>query len=106
MIGKLRNRVTIQQEGKTSDGQGGYSLGWTALDTVWCRITPIRGEERIQAGGLESSVTHRARIRYRSDVTAGMRLLLGSTAYNIRAVLNPDERKQYLLMDVEEGVAT
>lgn len=107
MAGGLRQKVTIQQESNTDDGQGGSTKGWSAFaSSVDCRLEPLRGDERLQAGTLEPRITHRATIRYRSGVTAGMRLLLGSTAYNIRAVTNPDERQRYLVMDVEEGVAT
>lgn len=107
MAAGLRQRVTIQQESEVSDGQGGYTLSWTAVaSSVPCRIEPLRGDERIQAGSLAAPVTHRATIRYRAGITAGQRLLHGSVAYNIRAVLNPDERKRYLVMDVEEDVAT
>ena len=35
MIGKLRHRVTLQSEGETPDGGGGYALAWSAVATVW-----------------------------------------------------------------------
>lgn len=106
-IAQLRQKVTIQQESEVADGQGGYTVGWSAFaSNVDFRLEPVRGDERLQAQSLASAVMYRGTMRWRAGVTAGMRVLLGSTAYNIRAVVNPDERRRYLVLDLEEGVAT
>ena len=47
-------------------------------------------------------------MRWRSDlaITSDMRLLYNSRTFNIRAVMNVDERNQYAELLVEEGGAT
>ncbi|HEU0118812.1 MAG TPA: phage head closure protein [Alphaproteobacteria bacterium] len=106
-IGELRKQVIIQQEAQTPDGAGGYSLSWTNVATVWAEITPASGREVYTAQHLEGHVTHHIYMRYRSDiaVTTDMRVLYGARSFNIRSVMNYDERNQRLELLVEEGVA-
>lgn len=103
--GPLRERCAIQAESTSDDGMGGQTLSWSTSATVWARVTPIGGREQVQAQQVQDSVTHRVTIRYRPGLNAGMRLLWGSKPLNIRAVTNPDEKKKYLELLTEEGVA-
>lgn len=108
-VGKLRHRVTLQEETRVSDGGGGYTLGWANLaanPTVWAAIEPLTGREYLQARQLAQAVTHRVTLRHRGDVTAGMRLVKGARVFNIRSVIDPGERGRWLELMCEEGVAT
>lgn len=106
MIGKLRHRVTIQSESTTADGGGGFTLAWTDVTTVWAAVEPLKGAERLRGQQLEAAVTHKITIRHRSDVTTKQRLKFGTRLFNVRAVINPDERDRWLELLCEEGVAT
>lgn len=109
MIGKLRHRLTIEEEARVADGGGGFAVTWSELSTdptVWGAVVPLSGREVLQAQQLATPVTHKVTIRHRSDVTAAMRLKLGTRAFNIRAVINVDERDRWLELMCEEGVAT
>lgn len=105
-IGSLRARIVIQQEARTPDGAGGYALAWSDVVSLWARIEPVSGRETLQGARLESRVTHRITIRYRSGVDAGMRALYGSRIFNIRAVINPGEDNRHLRLLAEEGGAS
>lgn len=102
-IGELRKLVTIQGESSTPDDAGGYVLSWTNLATAWAEITALNGREVYTAQHLEGRVTHRVTMRYRAGVTTDMRLTCGSRVFNIRAVMNSDERNRWLELLVEEG---
>ena len=104
-IGELRKRVTIQAETPTTDNAGGYALGWTDVATVWADIRPLTGNEAFTAEHLEGLVTHRVTMRYVTGITTDMRVTYNSRAFNIRAVLNTDERNQWTELLVEEGAA-
>lgn len=108
--GRLRHRLVLQQRSPQADGGGGEAGDpWAApitLATVWGRIEPLRGDERVRALRLEARVTHRIVIRFRSGVTSDMRLVFGARHFNIRAVLDPGERRRALELLCEEGVAT
>jgi SPP1 family predicted phage head-tail adaptor len=107
-INSLRHRVVIQSELASADGAGGYSLSWNFIATVWASVTPLSGREILAGQRLESRITHRIRMRYRSDitVTSSTRLSWNGRTFNIRAVINPGQRNRWLELLVEEGTTT
>lgn len=105
-FGAYRQRLYVQQENPVADTGGGSSIGWTTINTVWASIEPITGWERLQANKLTGSISHRIRMRYDNTITPSMRFLLGSRVFNIRAVMNVEERNKTLEIIAEEGVAT
>lgn len=93
--GPLQSRVIIQHlvAGQEPDGQPVDV--WANLipdgdGGVWANIRNLRGAEAIRADRETSTVQTSIRIRRRTDVTAAMRVVYGSTTYEIKAVL-PDE---------------
>lgn len=94
-IGKLKNRVTIQQLTAGQDEIGQPVTTWSDVATAWANIRHISGIEAVRADSFASIVKVSIRIRYRVGINAGMRILHDSTAYNITAVLPDEGKKQY-----------
>lgn len=88
-IGALNSRVTIKVPLTAQDDHGQPNAGFTDLATVWADIRYLRGFEAIKAGASTSTVSTSIRVRYRTDITAGMQVWHGNVKYNINAVL-PD----------------
>lgn len=88
--GKLNQRVKIQQLVAGQDALGQPVETWSDLATVWANVRYQTGIEAINSDAEVSLARASVRIRYRSDVTAGMRVLHGSVVLDIKAVL-PDE---------------
>lgn len=103
LASRLVRRVSLQQALAASDGMGGQTVSWDELDQVFAEITPLRGQEQLIARQMTSSVSHRLTIRYRGDVTAGMRVAYGARAFHIRAVINPGEWNERLELLCDEG---
>jgi SPP1 family predicted phage head-tail adaptor len=107
-IGKLRHLVTIQQRVAGSPDQtaeGAPDEDWASYATdVWAAVEPLSGRELFAAQQFESEVTTRVRIRYRSGITAAMRVVFESRNYNIRYILDPDERHIELHLLCTQGV--
>jgi len=103
MIGKLRERVTIEQPTRASDGQGGYTETWSTLATVWAAIKPVTARETYFGHKLEHRVTHKITIRYRSDIAIQMRIAQGTRYFQIHGYKNVDERNRFLELLCEEG---
>ncbi len=80
---RLRQKLTLQSEIQTADGAGGYTRSWEEVAELWAEIIPISGREKLFAMQLESSVTHRVLIRWRSGVNSGQRLINDSLTLNI-----------------------
>ncbi len=99
MIGNLNKRVTIQQNIKTADGGGGFVTEWKSIATnpsVYAAINPLSGGEQLRFHQLENNISHRVIVRYRDDVDTTMRLINGTTIYDIKSVINIGERCEYL----------
>lgn len=105
-IGPMRERITLQREVDTADGAGGSTIGWADIATVYARVQPASGRERLASQQLQNSITHRVTIRSRGDISCATRILWGDRPLNIRSILNLDERKEFLTIEADEGVAT
>jgi SPP1 family predicted phage head-tail adaptor len=88
--GKLNQRVKIQYLNAGQDATGQPVQTWSDFATVWANVRYQTGIEAINTDAVVSLAKASVRIRYRSDITAGMRVLHGTIAMDIKAVL-PDE---------------
>lgn len=108
--GPLRHQVTVEQPSRTPNAIGGFTVLWTTFLTSPANISPVSGGERFFAGKLEGDVTHKVTLRYRTGVTAQMRIKYvfgGVTRYlQIRGVVNPGERNEWLELKCAEGPAS
>ena len=93
---KLTTRITIQSPNSGVDELGQPIEGWTDVAETWGDVRHLNGTEAIKAGAVTSSVNASIRIRYRTGLDAGMRVLIGTTAYNIKAVLPDMQRRQHV----------
>jgi len=99
--GWLRHRVVIEAAATAPDGAGGGTATFAALASAWALVEPVAGTERVAAGHLSGVVTHVVTLRYRADVTGGMRVLYRGRAYRILVAYDPDERRRYLALKTE-----
>jgi SPP1 family predicted phage head-tail adaptor len=93
-IGRIRNRVTLQQLTTANDGQGGRAKTFATLAQVWARLEPWKGNENVSAGQQHSELLTKVTIRYRDDVKPKQRIVFGSRTLEIVTVLfgnTPDE---------------
>lgn len=93
--GLLNNRITVQQLAGGVDALGQPVQTWANLATLWADIRHSSGVESIKADALTSSVRASIRIRYRTDITTGMRAVGPLSTYNIVAVLPDMQGKEY-----------
>lgn len=108
MIGNLRHRVVIQQPVETQDANtGAVNVSWSTFATVWASIEPLSAREFVAAQAEASKVTARIKIRYRTGVTAKMRIYHAykDLYYNIEGILSDkDSGIEYITMPVSEGL--
>lgn len=88
--GDLNSLVKIQTQTTGQDDVGQPMTTWTDVADVWANILHRSGGESIRAGQDASVVQASIRIRRRSGINAGMRVVHGSAIYSIQAIL-PDE---------------
>lgn len=95
-IAALRHRVTLQRSILTADDAGGSERVFQPLDTVWASIEPVAGTAGVDAGREAQTLTYRFVMRWRNDVDAACRIILGSRIFQIHAVADADESRRYL----------
>ena len=105
MLSRLRQRIEFQSPNDTPDGAGGVTRGWQHHAYGWAEIRAVAGKETLADERLQSQITHRIVTRYRGDITAAMRVIYDSRVFNIRAVVDQEERSRFLELLAEEGVA-
>src|SRR5687768_18306382 len=96
--GELRHRITIQRAIQQQDPvTGELTTNWVAVATnIAAAIKPSSVREFVAAQAMQSQVTARIVIRYRTGLTAQMRILHGSKIYNPQGWLaDPDSGIEY-----------
>ena len=88
--GRLRWLVDLQHspEPQNRGELGGYEAQWVSLAEIWADINPLSGRALEAAQARHSEVTVEIRIRYRADITDGMRIVYRGVTYAIQYSLN------------------
>ena len=88
---KYNRKIRIEQDGEVQDASGAWVTGWSTLAELWADVRHTSGAEAIRGDAITSTARASIRIRYRTDIDAGMRVVVVSTGavYNIVSVL-PD----------------
>jgi SPP1 family predicted phage head-tail adaptor len=105
--GKYRHRITIKQSptDTTRDTFGRRKGSWTTVARdVWAQKEDWQGQETTEAGRDTASVTTKFKIRYRTDVSAAMRIYHGAVIYLVDSVLDFDGTHHELVLNCRRVV--
>lgn len=102
--GELDQRVLIERPDDHPDGRGGAVKGWAEVATVWARVRPISGRERLSAQQVEAATSYRVVIRRRTDVTAACRVIWQGKAMAVTFIGEAGSRDPWLTLDCSAGV--
>lgn len=94
--GKLDRKILIEQPTETRDSYGEPVATWATLATVFGQKLDVRGTERFQSEQQLGEEVTRFLIRYRSDVTAKMRLTVEGKVYDIEGIAEVAGRHRWL----------
>jgi len=105
-IGSFSYLFTLKRRAISDDGAGGQIVRPTDIAQLWMSMEPVSSNQRFWAMKLEAPVTHRLVTRWRDDVVVSpdLMLTLGERQFNIRSVINIEERNRFLDVMVEENV--
>lgn len=99
--GTLRDRITIQRKTGHVDTDGQPMDAWEEVAKVWAHVRHQSGSEAIKANAETSTVRASIRIRWRTGIHAGMRVLHAGQVYDIQAVLPGATREHVDLVAVQ-----
>ena len=94
--GVLNRQITIQQYTVTRDSYGGEVQAWADLVTVWAQKAHRASREFFAAQKVNAETTDMFIVRFRSGVTAKMRVTFDGKTYDIIGADDPDGRKREL----------
>lgn len=100
--GALRHRLRLYSPLETSDGCGGVDVTWQLVGEVWSHLKPSRITRPEEALQITEVAILDGTIRFRNDVATGWRVDFGTRQFQVQAVVDPDERKSYLVLRLEE----
>lgn len=102
--GDLNRRISIQRRTMAQDDLGQPVEAWEDVgEPVWASILVVSGKEYALASGEVSRAEASIRIRWRTDLTAEMRILHSSVIYNILAVLPDLAGREYVDLPCSTG---
>ena len=99
--GMLNSRISIQQLSTGTDAIGQPVTTWADFASVWANIRYLNGIETVKADAQTSVVKASIRIRRRTDITPAMRVVFGTTTFQINAVLPDEQGRQHIDLSVE-----
>jgi len=103
--GRLRHQMWLKELTLNSDGKGANSKSWGTVEVFWGSYEPLRGREWIASGLENSEVTGKIVRRYKSGITPAMIVTFDSRTFEIKSVIDVEERnREHELMVVEKVV--
>ena len=107
--GMFRKSVKFQTRDGAVDSYGQQVTTWTDAFTTRASIEPLSAREVFAAQAVQSEVSHRITVRYRSQLAnptavAAMRVLYGTRVFNIVGALNINERHGIVEISASEGL--
>ncbi|MFB2551010.1 phage head closure protein [Ensifer soli] len=95
--GQMSARLSLEAFAGTGDGQGGTDGAYAPVAALWARIEPVSMAAEERSGEDVAVVTHRIWLRFRHDVVSGMRLTGAGRVFSVRATIDPDETRRFLV---------
>lgn len=100
--GSLRNIIVIQTPVEVQATTGEPVITWVNYYSINGAIEPLIGREFWQSKQISAEITGKIKIRYIKGITAKMRIKFGSRYYDIKGIIDPEERHKELVLFVSE----
>lgn len=102
-LGRMRNRITIQQRTVSRDTDGAPLEAWSDYATVWAEIEQTGGREFYAAKQINSKLTHEIRIHYNAAIVSSMRVVWGTRTLFIESALQDEGAHRFTVLHCSEA---
>lgn len=93
--GLLNSRIEIWHNIPALDQTGATVQQWAVFLSRWANIRHVSGSQAIKGDTQTESVKASIRVRFCTQIKAGMQVRYGGAIYQIDAVLHDFQRKTY-----------
>ncbi len=106
--GALRHLIDIEANTIAVDANGDRTETWASVHQCWASIETGNGREFFAARQVMADLTHTIRLRFVIGLTPAMRVKYVDQKtqvtryFDIKSILNPDERDEMLTMQAVE----
>jgi SPP1 family predicted phage head-tail adaptor len=100
----MNHWVSVQRQAAGQSASGQPNGAWVELAKEWAAIKPISGREYFNASGERAEITHTVELRAGGNYVPRDRIVYGSRVFNIKSVINVEERNRKLRLMVSEHV--
>jgi SPP1 family predicted phage head-tail adaptor len=108
-VGKLRNKITIENTDLSNDTFGGFSTARSTFITAFAQIILKTGKQTFSASTgerIQNPQDVEFIIRFRNDITTSMRILFGTRTFDIKSIHNDNEYDKYIKILATENTGT
>lgn len=102
-VGELRERITIKRRTETANDSGTLVAVESTVARLWAHVRPRSGSEQERAGRLEPRAQYMVVIRRRTGISEDDWIEWQGYRMNIRAILDPGPRGQFMELVAERG---
>lgn len=95
-VGELNQYATIIRPVVTSNDYGEEITTWSTLAKTWAAMRNVPQREPFAADQFVSVVNTTFTMRYRTDLSAKMRITTGGNTYEIDSTADPDGNKRFI----------
>ncbi len=104
LASRLRHKITIETSSESANSYGEAVQTWTTYATMKAAVEPLNGREYFSGQQTDAEINTRFRIRYVAGITSKMRIAFDSRTFDIKAVINDQERNKELTIMATENV--
>ena len=98
----LNNTFIVERRVRASDGQGGWTISYSASGTMEGRIRPATSNERVVADAEQQQITHVLYVLAGEDIARGDRVTCGDLVVEVLGVREPSEAGHHYEVDCLE----
>lgn len=92
--------IGVLQPTQVSDGEGGFTVTYQNVGTIWGMFIPL-GENRSLIAAQESyTKSARVFVRYPLTIDSTYRLDIGGVQYTIHSITDVNNKKEYLEISI------
>jgi len=100
--GRLRHRITIQNETTTISDYGESTRAWSDYVSLWSDVRDVKQSEEVQADQVVAKSTHTIKIRHQAAINTTMRVKWESRYFQIDGIRTDRTDAKWQILDVTE----
>jgi SPP1 family predicted phage head-tail adaptor len=98
----MHQKITCRAQVLTPASAGEQQKSWQDIAIVWAEISARSGDLVTSARQNYMAVTYKVRVRYQDRLLITRNILWQGQAYRVSRLLNPDNRKRILELEMVE----